>query len=228
VGDLIGGDVTERTEKTEENRDNGSSLSPSSPSSPSSLLHHAVAAAIRDSLPTAPGQRNRQVFELARALKAIPWLADAPVDSLKPYVRQWHQQALPHITTKPFEETWIDFFSAWPKVKFPKGAEPMVAVLERAKAATPPRAAAQYESPGVRLLVSLCRELQRMAGDQPFFLGCRTAAGLLGLKNRNGEDDHVTAWRWLRLLMHDKIIEEVEKGDRAKRRASRYRYLADL
>jgi len=33
---------------------------------------------------------------------------------------------------------------------------------------------------GVRLLVSLCRELQEMAGDQPFMLHQRSVAKLFG------------------------------------------------
>ena len=37
------------------------------------------------------------------------------------------------IGTEPFEETWIDFLLAWPKVKFPKGEEPITKVFERAK-----------------------------------------------------------------------------------------------
>ena len=41
-----------------------------------------------------------------------------------------------------------------------------------------------------QLLVGICRELQRRAGDAPFFLGCRTAAELLGV-------EHNTAARWL-------------------------------
>jgi hypothetical protein len=96
----------------------------------------------------------------------------------------------------------------------------MTKVFELAKHAQTPRAALRYEQDGLRLLVALCRELQRVSGDKPFFLACRTAGGLLGVK-------HVTAWRWLTLLAHDKIVDEVEKGDKLKRRASRYRYLAD-
>jgi hypothetical protein len=46
-------------------------------------------------------------------------------------------------------------------------------------------------------------------------LSCHTAGHLLAV-------DHTTAWRWLFLLLHDGILEEVEKGDRRKRRASRY------
>jgi hypothetical protein len=39
--------------------------------------------------------------------------------------------------------------------------------------------------------------------------------------------NHVTAARYLFLLTHDGIVEGVEKSDRARRRATRYRYMAD-
>jgi hypothetical protein len=124
------------------------------------------------------------------------------------------------IRTEPFEETWIDFRLSWPKVKFPRGGEPMTKVFELAKHAQTPRAAMRYEQAGLRLLVALCRELQRVSGDKPFFLACRTAGGLLGVT-------HVQAWRWLYALGCDGIVAEVEKGDPKKRRASRFRYLGD-
>ena len=178
---------------------------------------------IQQTLPAGIGRRNRQVFELARALKAVPRLADAPVDTLEPSVRRWHDLGVASevIATEPFDETWIDFLQAWPKVKFPKGTEPMVAVFEKAKAGPVPRAALKYEHPQLRLLAALCRELQRTAGDKPFFLSCETARRLLDASHR------MATWRWLSLLLHDRIIQEVEKGDPKKRRASRYRYLGD-
>lgn len=159
-------------------------------------------------------------------MKAIPRLANAPVDAMKPHVRRWHRIGLETgvIATEPFDETWIDFLYAWPRVKFPKGNEPMVAILERAKHSPPPAAAQNYEGDGLRLLVALCRELQRLSGEKPFYLACRTAARLLGLDSENG---HVKAWRWLGLLVHNRVIDEVEPGQRGKRRASRYRYVAD-
>jgi hypothetical protein len=49
---------------------------------------------ILTTLSVSVGRRNRQVFELARALKAIARLADAPVDTLAPHVRQWHHQGV--------------------------------------------------------------------------------------------------------------------------------------
>jgi hypothetical protein len=225
---FLGTHVTERTEENGENRGNDSVVSMSSPSSRSSapsLLHASddtIERVIIESLPTGIGKRNRHVFELARALKAVPTLADAPVDALEPYVRQWHNLGVARgvIGTEPFEETWIDFLVGWPKVKFPRGEEPMSKMFELAKQADMPKAALRYEQKGLRLLVLLCRELQRASGDKPFFLACRTAGKLLSIT-------HVQAWRWLTLLAHDEIVKEVEKGDRLKRRASRYRCLVD-
>ncbi len=228
--------ATETTERTEDNRGllrkteaigtfgffAATTQDKKGPVPSSTEIEPDIERAILASLPTGPGRRNRQVFELARALKAIPRLADAPVDTLEPLVRRWHHVGVTKkvIATEPFEETWIDLLRAWPKVRFPKGAEPMAAIFEQSKQEPLPRAAQKYERPEFRLLVGLCRELQRASGDEPFFLACRTAGRLLGVR-------HETAWRWLFLLDHDGVIKEVEKGDGARRRASRFRYLAD-
>jgi hypothetical protein len=184
-----------------------------------------IERAICGAIPKRTGQRNRQVFELARALKAIPRLADAPADAIEPYVRRWHKIGLERgtIGTVPFDETRIDFLNAWPKVRFPKGNGPLAASLARAKSLPPPTVAQRYDTSGLRLLVALCRELARASGGKSFFLACRTAAELLEL----GENAHMTTWRWLRLLVHDHVLEIVDPGNRGKRRAARYRYLAD-
>ena len=47
---------------------------------------------------------------------------------------------------------------------------------EAVKAPTP-KCAERYEHPKIRLLVALCRELQRAAGDAPFFLFPAFGAG---------------------------------------------------
>jgi hypothetical protein len=195
-------------------------------SSPAPTTHSVVSAlsvttdeerAIIESLPRQTGKRHRQVFELARALKAIPWLADAEARALEPHVRRWHRLGVEQgvIATKAFEETWIDFLRAWPKVKFPKGLEPILAIVERARRNIP-REAQKYEQPALRLLVSICRELQQAVGDADFYLATRTAGGVLGV-------DHVQAWRWLFLLQQEQIIRETQKG--TTQRASRFRYI---
>lgn len=74
-------------------------------------------------------------------------------------------------------------------------------------------------------MIALCRELQRMAGDHPFFLGCRDAARLVGFGN-----DHMTASRRLAMLCDDEVLELKEKGWQSPQggRSSRYRYLLPL
>jgi hypothetical protein len=174
---------------------------------------------VRDCLPTGPGRRNRQVFQLARAIKALPELAVMDPNDLRPIVQQWHALALPNIGTKEFTETWIDFLQAWPRVKIPKGAT-MVSIMQKALEVPMPKAAERYEGEPIRRLVALCKQLHLEANYEPFFLSCRTAAELLGVS-------HVQANRWLFLLDHDGVIEQVNKGDRGRRKAAEYRYLGD-
>ena len=178
-----------------------------------------IELAIVRSLPTGSGQRHRQLFELARELKAVPSLAGASLPTLKPYVRRWHATALDTIHTKAWEESWLDFCNAWPLVKYAKGAEPIAVAFERAKAAELPASAFEYDSPGCRLLVAFCAELQHDAGPEPFYLSSWVAADLLAV-------NHSTAHRWLKVLCVDGVLELVETGSHSKRKASRYRYVA--
>jgi hypothetical protein len=60
----------------------------------------------------------------------------------------------------------------------------------------------------------------KSAGDGPFYLSARTAARLLAV-------DPSTAWRWLFLLEHDRILHVVTRGVRKERKASRFRYVAE-
>ena len=162
------------------------------------------------------------MFELARELKALPGLAEASIAELKPYVRQWHKRALPYIVNaKAFEESWFDFAEAWDKIKYPKGEEPIAMMFAKAVEAELPEVAQQYEQRKLRLLVALCRELQRACGTGPFFLSTRTAGQLLGV-------NHVTASRWLRGLRLDGILKLESEGSREEHRAHRYRYVAPL
>ena len=90
------------------------------------------------------------------------------VRDLKPWVAKWHKQALPYLR-KPFEETWVDFAEGWYKVKCPKGQGPLDLAFAKALQAELPAVAQQYEQHELRLLVSLCRELQRVNPDDPIF-----------------------------------------------------------
>ena len=214
---------TERTETTEKTEDNRRELTQWVIDEVLTIqnenLDETIERIIVETVPIQYGTRNKAVFQFARRLKAIPALTEAEVEVLRSYARQWHARALPYIRTDPFEETWIDFIYAWPRIKFVAGADPMTEIFSRA--ITQPDDGWPYEQRELRLLASLCKELQRTAGEGPFYLSCRTAGRLLRVP-------HLRAWRWMLLLESDKWIQTVEKGSQEKRRATRFRYVKPL
>lgn len=178
-------------------------------------------AIIRRTIPTAIGTRNAGTFRFARALKAIPALAAIPeskIGVLKPLVRQWFDMAGENIGTRDFAETWGDFVHGWTRVRLPEGSDALSQAMERAESLPPPEWSADY-APKCRLLASLCRELQRTAGQEVFFLGIARAGQCVGV-------DKVTAWRWLKAFVADGILDCVEVGNQTRARASRFRYIA--
>jgi hypothetical protein len=78
----------------------------------------------------------------------------------------------------------------------------------------------------MRLLVTLCRELQRDAeavGNEAFFLSGKVAALFLG-----DDTPPATASRWLGMIEHAGVIVCVKRGEpRPGSPASEYRYLGD-
>jgi hypothetical protein len=182
--------------------------------------------AIAHTLPTKPGERRNRLFELARRLKFAPEFAGTPatmIDFLKPYIQRWWKLAAPHTSGKhpEFWQSWQDFVSAWEEAQVPYGAT-MQSILERARSAAPPTMAVEkYGKGSLRaLLASLCRELQQDSGQKPFFLTGRTAGPLIGVSD-------IRAWRWLKRLATDKIIEPVKVYPRGTRLGTEYRYLGD-
>ena len=71
---------------------------------------------------------------------------------------------------------------------------------------------------GVRLLASLCRELQEIAGDQPFML-CQGAVAKLF-----GHSSHRNICNWIRALITLEILKRAEPAI-PRARAARYVYL---
>jgi hypothetical protein len=175
-----------------------------------------VGRAIEDTLPGTSAYRKR-LFALARALKAV--LPDATPEELRPVVAEWHRRAQP-VVTAGFTEVWAEFLVGWDRVKVPAGQGAVEAAFRRAQATVPPaRAVELYPEPQVRLLVALCRELQRVAGDGPFYLDCRTAGRLVGVH-------YSTAWRLLAVaFVADGILLAGKKGSQATRDANEYYYV---
>jgi hypothetical protein len=100
-------------------------------------------------------------------------------------------------------------------------AEYLRGALASAKARPLPVAADRYHVGTVKLLVGLCAELQRLAGDRPFILSCRGAGSALGIR-------HQRAHQYLRRLMRDEVIvctlTGTYAGGGASGTASEYRY----
>jgi hypothetical protein len=107
-------------------------------------------SAVASTLPRGPGQRNRCIFHLARALKSVR--PDATPEELRPVVLEWHRLALPVIRTKGFGESWADFVTAWNRIRRPAG-QSFAAAIASAETAAPPAIVGQhgYDGPLARL-----------------------------------------------------------------------------
>lgn len=206
-------DVTERAERTDENRGELKEI----------LVCWSIEEAIKKTLPKEIHTRHRKIFDFGRELKSMPEYTEADPKAFRSVVERWHKKALPRIETKEFEETWIDFLKGWTKVKWKIGESPMAQIFETAIQLEPPKIAAEKypDHSKLKILASLCRELQRAAGKNPFFLTVRTGARLLSVKP-------MTISRWLFLLESDGILRTVEKGGTTEnpRKATRFRYIA--
>ncbi len=176
-----------------------------------------IEKAMAATLPTGPGQRNRRIFTFAQWLKTHPESKDATMGTLRPHVMAWHKAAAANISGEHGpDETWADFIHAWGAVKYPLGAGPLAEALAAADGTDMPACAEQYANETTRRLIRLCRELQRRAGDKPFYLACRPLGDVLGI-------DHDRANKLLGMLCTDGILERVYKGHSG--RASEFRYI---
>lgn len=166
-------------------------------------------------IPEAIGQRNKRLFELARHLKGTR--PDATKEELREIIREWHRQALPYIGTSDFSESWGDFIRAWESVKFPYGSvlNRLLGEMDMNDELPESLALFGYGEKTI-LLCRICKQLQKNAGDDPFFISSRQAAELI--------DMHYTdAANALWALRADGILDLVKKG--AGKQASRYRYI---
>ena len=178
-----------------------------------------ITAAIKCTLPNKNGYRHFLIFQFCRWLKAIPDFELCEPRQLKPLVKMWHEQALPTIGTKTFDDTWADFCHGWPRVKYPKGSGSLkIAAITALDQQSHVTAEQEYESDEAKLLIRLCFELQRLQGEQPFWLSCHNAAGVLGVSPP-------TANKMLEMLVADGVIMMVKNNTATK--ARRYKFIAD-
>lgn len=181
----------------------------------------SVAEAIRRTIPPNIGWRERCLFRLARELQAMPEYAGADPLTLEPVFRAWYSAAEPYIGTKEYAVSFAAFIRAWNNVKVPKGETAVHAAYSRVLDADLSWVPPTIDHEAMRRLTALCRELQAVVGDKPFFLDCRTAAELLGVSAK-------TAWQWLDSLCVLGILAKVSSGSLKNRKANEYRYRGDV
>ncbi|OHB54868.1 MAG: hypothetical protein A2Y12_05505 [Planctomycetes bacterium GWF2_42_9] len=208
------GDVTEKTEHTEQKEQ-----SEKTEQLEAIRIGESIEKIIARTLPTGNGMRNRRVFDFVRAIKSLPQYSNADPLELRPLVEQWHKSALSKIQTKDFEESWIDFLKGWERVRYLEGEEPLAVIFKQVQSEPLPEMAVKLypSNPKIQILVAVCMELQRLSGEEPFYLATRPAGKYL-------EVSAMQASRYLFLLCMEKVLIEVKKGAGSK--ASRYRYIA--
>jgi hypothetical protein len=200
--------------------------SPITPSLTSQLLNNPtsthcmcpIESAIAMTLPTETGQRNRRLFDLARALKAI--MPDASEEERHVIVRRWYGRALPIIGTKDWSESWMDFRIAWGKVRVPTIGPRWSEIVALASSLPAPKGFDRVDGQLVNLFVAA----QRLHGPgKAWRMSYQMAANALGVPKD-------TAWRHLKLLTRDGVVERVKNGTNTGRddEASEWRYPAAI
>jgi hypothetical protein len=164
-----------------------------------------------------PGDR---IFKFARALKAFEATTGVslPKAGLRSAFNIWWSIARSKIPQDAEHEEYLFLFlDAYNRVRAPLGANVLEMAARRMKCGARPPEANRYSSAKIVMLVHLCRELQLLACDSPFFLSTRDAGRLIGCP-------HAIAAALLNGLVRDGILDPVTKGSAQNRRASRFRF----
>lgn len=161
------------------------------------------------------------VFKYARAVKAFEMTRDARLSKkeLSDAFRVWWDMAQSSLPTgADYDEYRLTFMEAYEKAKTPLGANVIETALARVASSPTPPEASRYDSAKIKRLVHLCRELQTLAGDNPFFLSVRDAARAIDCPR------HETAAVFLKGLVRDGILTLVSLGKAGGRQASRFKF----
>ncbi len=187
---------------------------------PSAILFEIGQAVEATAMTKLKSSRDKQ-FQFVRRVKAI---ARCHQIELEPpqhaaIYRLW--QSRNEAFLSPGVDYFSEYLSRFSVARFASG-EKLELAFQRALIATPTNRVSVFHDKAAHVLANLCRELQIIAGPEPFFLACRSAATLLGVH-------FTTVADWLRGFQTLGILELIEKGKRQPGKvgkASRYRYIA--
>lgn len=175
--------------------------------------------AVQLAMPDNAHQNNDRLFILARAVKTLENQSGKFTPAqLRAVFSRWFQRATEFLRPEQTHDEYMtQFLNAYASAKIPLGEGVITQAWKQAQEKPlPPEAVENFEDQNLRLVVALCRELQIIAGQEPFYLSSRTVQRL------TKQESHATAARWLSSFCVLKILDEVEKGKGV--RASRYRF----
>ena len=179
-----------------------------------------VEDAVDFALPSQKHSNHDHLFLLARAVKTLEKQQGHPfsTDERREIFGLWYDKAKPYLRKHHSKEAYmIEFLNAYKAAKYPIGAADSEAWNNALRNPLPTDFLPHFAQSEIRLVIGFCLELQRNAGDAPFFLSCRTLQKFLHHKT------HTTSASWLRALVADEVLDEVEKGNTTTGKASRYK-----
>jgi hypothetical protein len=160
---------------------------------------------------------NKQIHELAREVKGVEKRRGRRLTAThyKAIFDKWESASRPFL--RAGHDYFTEFLAKLDCVTVPKG-ETLQAAFERAKRREPPAKVLVVRNEGVRVIASLCRELQEMAGNQAFMLCQMSVAELFG------HSDHKNISNWIRALKTLGMLKLAEAAI-PNARAARYSYV---
>ena len=157
------------------------------------------------------------LHELAREVRGVEKRRGKrlTVAQYKTICGKWETASGPFL--RAGHDYFTEFLAKLDCVTIPKG-EALQAAFERAKRREPPSKVLVIPNEQVRLLAGVCRELQEMAGNQPFMLCQMRVAKLFG------HSSHRTISNWIKALKTLGILRVAQPWKQG--RATRYFYIA--
>jgi len=157
------------------------------------------------------------LFELAREVRGIEQRRgkSLTVTQYKAICDKWEDASRPFF--RKGHDYFPEFLAKLDRVTMPKG-ETFETAFRRAQHREPPSKVVLVRNKGLRLLASLCRELQYLYGDQPIIL-CQTSVAKLFHVTQQTISTWIYALKTLEVL---KLAEPAIKNARA----ARYHFIA--
>jgi hypothetical protein len=162
---------------------------------------------------------NELLFKLARDVRGVEQKRGKPLTVIqyKAIFGNWEDASRPFL--RKGHDYFTEFLAKLASVSMPKG-ETLGTALERAKLRQPPSKVSDVPNNDLRLLASLCRELQEMFRDEPIMLHQASLAKLFDVSQQ-------TISTWIRALKTLKVLKPAE-APIPKVRAARYYFIDDV